>query len=221
MIFVDNKELDSSFGDLTGIDSIFVDDKEVWTNNKVVDLGDGQYFDVKSIIEEQGLNIDYTQLTVDNFYFSNAGASASVSIGLGHDYWAPTGYWGRRVTLEKSYNQSTGILTFRIRLDADDRTMGNSNSVYVGLRAYLITKPEKLISLGTNTSFNYPNYALNNFLVKDFAELYRTGGYNAGASITTSYTFVKTYTNGILKCYVTNSGAYMPVSVYFYKKGVQ
>lgn len=73
-------------------------------NTNVYYIGDGTSFDIKTKFPD----IDYTQLTKDNFI---------VELNDSYDYHerqrSPDDYywWGKKIYLNKSYNASTGVLS--------------------------------------------------------------------------------------------------------------
>ncbi|MBQ0113740.1 MAG: hypothetical protein KBT03_11480 [Bacteroidales bacterium] len=200
-------------------------DKEIWGGSKIVDLGTAQSFNIAQILQNKGLlnKIKLNELTIDNFFYITANG-ISASVRLGDDYWAPTGFWGWGGGVDKSYSNNT--LTFRSHAQANDRTMGTTSDRYSNVHAYLITRPDKLIHLGSAKTFDvsnisgFENFTIDNFVVKTSPFIYRFGGsYVAGGTASGSFSFSKTYNKqtGILT--ITSSAPpELTFDVYLVKK---
>ena len=118
----------------------------------LVDLGTGTSFDVKALAP----NVDYTTLTNDNFFVSDISDTSIPANTSTYPFssagWAkvrhPVGFYGGSVSETKSYDNSTGILSFYITGSgsggATETSCSNcqrliySNSVNVPVHAYLI-----------------------------------------------------------------------------------
>lgn len=192
----DNNDLQSCYNGDLEIEKITWGSSIVWENVKFVDLGVGQTFDIKNYTS------NWRNLTVDNFFLVGNSSQASIS-GSDSDSsyinYVSYGY-------TKSYDNTTGILTFNIWVvNGHWERWG-----YASVHAAMVEKKEKLISLGTNTSFNVRNYSnYNDFTYKNFlmlrpninsGEWKQIGGvrppysWNANAKVNASYS------NGIFTC---------------------
>lgn len=173
------------------IGEIYFGNNLVYSSNKVIDLGTNTTFNVSSVYP------GYANLTADNFFLSVTG---TVSMNESADKaFAADGF-------DKSYNASTGVLTMRTWVKSQ-----NNVKTYGSVHAYLVTKPSKLISLGTKQSFdvtlkgNYRNFTANNFLIKSMS--YYVDDYfgvvNSPGNYTISAKLYKKYnsTSGILTAY--------------------
>jgi len=190
------KELDSCFYEDDEIQRIMFGDRLVWENVKYIDLGTAQTFDIKNYTD------NWANLTADNFFIVGNSNNAYISGSDNtNDYviWILDGY-------TKSYNASTGILTYNVWIyNGRHERWGYGN-----VHAVLIEKPEKLISLGTGTYFNvknnpkYQDFTYKNFLMlrpnltqgvgNQIAGVRAPINWNASAKVRASYS------NGIFTC---------------------
>lgn len=93
---------------------------------KIYALGSDQTFNIKTLVPE----VDYTKLTVDDFYMT---AFDSV----GHSgYLGPYTYFG--ASLDKSYDASTGILICRVKFNSNTPSSGSTILSYGNIQVYLI-----------------------------------------------------------------------------------
>ena len=157
------KELQNCYSGSQQIDKITYGDKVIWENFKIIDLGVGQTFNIKNYTSR------WSSLTVDNFFCIGTSNQATLSGSETGDvvFYVYNGW-------DKSY--SNGSLTFRIKL-----TDGDGRTAYGSVHAVLVEKRDKLVSLGSGTSFNvrsYPNYA--DFTYKNFLMLKPDGNANNG-----------------------------------------
>lgn len=117
---------------------VYKGDKEIWSNVKAISLGQGQTFDIKNVYKK------WNELTADNFYarsFPSVYASNTVYNHYGeHVIYA---------TCSSSYNKSysNGILTFRGVSDGSSRS-------YKDVNVFLVTKNDKVTSLGTTNDYD-------------------------------------------------------------------
>ena len=156
------KELQNCYSGSQQIDKITYGDKVIWENFRIIDLGVGQTFNIKNYTSK------WSSLTVDNFFCIGTSNQATLSGSETGDVvvYVENGY-------EKSY--SNGTLTFRIKL------MSGGSTAYGSVHAVLVEKMDKLVNLGSGTSFNvrsYPNYA--DFTYKNFLMLKPDGNANNG-----------------------------------------
>ena len=222
MIIRNGKELENLYSESQQIDKVMFGDKLVWENNRIIDLGTNTDFDVSQVYSK------YADLTEDNFFLvSQTPTTLSGSASAYVDETGHQTYLTIWTGLVKEYDPSTGALSF-YQYDefVSSSTIAPSTSVKkkASVHAVIITKPEKLISLGLGTAFNikgmfpneYQNFTADNFVAKNWK--YVNGGqqgyllhgvsYIAGSySGSTTTTFFKTYdsTNGILRFGYTNS----------------
>ena len=189
MIYLGSKELGILHVGDKEIQKVWLGDKLIWENIKVVDLGEGQTFNVSSYP-------NYSQLTEDNFFFLTSTSQAKLTGNV------PSGIVYTSDGIEKSYNSSTGILTLRTKVESGNKYYGNVHAV-------LIPNPQKLIYLGNAQSFNlvgykgYKNFTVSNFLIKNCGGG-SIGGIRDPLGYTATADIVKTYdaNNGILNCYL-------------------
>lgn len=200
------KEVDKvTLGDKE-IKQIYWGDKEIWSNAKIVNLGSGTSWDIKSITSK------YANLTVDNFYYlSMNDVSASNSISV-----PPEGYLAITGWLNKTYDSTSGIFN-------SYHFLNGSSLRSVQVTPVLVVDPSKLIDLGSAQTFDiktrYPNkysqFTENNFIIarnktgredlpnnpnEYLFNHYR--GANGTWSVTCTHKLEKTYsqTTGILTC---------------------
>lgn len=166
---------------------------------KIIDLGEGQTFNIGQYYKR------YSSLTADNFFAlsaTQATGSDSVRMNPGDD----REWHGFKATLDKSYNASTGILTFR---NTVMYATGNTSWAVRGtanVHAVLVTELDKLVNLGNingsyNVSSSYSNYADftgDNFLIQKsgapaFTNSYYAQSYQYDDSGTGKSTISKTY----------------------------
>ena len=99
-------------------------------------MGTGTSFDVKTLAP----GVDYTKLTADNFYASQiVGKSAGGSGNTGGTDCSYL-YLSTSVSQTKSYNQSTGVMTFYISSSstANNVCSSRSSTASSDIHAYLI-----------------------------------------------------------------------------------
>jgi len=218
MIYQGTNEINNIYQGNEEIQAVYVGNDEVWTNQSVIDLGTAQTFNVGSILSGKGItNIDTTQLTVNNFFFGTINSSSRTHrVGWVSGNHADYGdIW---INLEKSYNSSTSVLTFRGATHFGTY-FDNWGVQYNSLHAYLVVKPSKLISLGSAQSYNctdisgYQNLTADNFIFSTASQAYsRTGTEPAGeqGQHTAYYSFQKSYAGGMLSAYLqANSDGYV------------
>ena len=197
-IFHGGKEITSIFFGSDEISSVYYGSDLVFGGSKIIDLGEGTIFDVKSKYK------NYSDLTVDNFFFQSA-TQAKINA------YEESGQVDAFDGITKTYNASSGTLNMSIY--ARYGTTKNSEKVH----AFLVVKPEKLISLGTATSFNVSSYSnfkkftVDNFLIKKFGiadtstgQEGKIGGVRDPHGFTITTDIVKMYNanRGIFTCYL-------------------
>ena len=231
MIIKNNKELSRKVRVVNGAEKecqqilkiINGTEHEIWGgSSKVIPLGSGKIFDVSLIYPK------YNELRTDNFFFTTADNIGWHGVSLGHDYWAPTGWWGKGASIKKTYDPSNGKLTFQLESTCDDRTFGGQSLLYANVNAYIILNTDKLIYLGEGQTFNisnltnYGKYTEDNFIISNIKSNYAISSYTYPASISDYATFVKSYdpSNGVLNCYVETSSGKNNTFVYLNKRGV-
>ena len=170
---------------------------------RIIQLGTGQSFNISNFYKR------YSNLTEDNFFIlSAANATGTDSIRVPASGSGRYGYAGFKVRLNKSYNASTGILTFRNQVLNND----NSSRGTADVTAVLVTDPSALIDLGdvngtlNVTSYaNYQNFTADNFLIRSsstpsFSNSYYYQGYLYDDSGRCTSTIMKSYdaSTGIL-----------------------
>ena len=108
----------------------------VLDKSKLIDLGSKKTFDIKSRFPDK-----YQTFTSDNFIFSQG----HVSSYLYHHFRGYPGTWtvSYNHTIEKSYNQSTGILTLLKRQKADSNVDADDYNDTYAMHAYLLLKAPK------------------------------------------------------------------------------
>lgn len=172
----------------------------VWENNQVINLGRGKSWDIAVLYPNL-----YRKLSVDNFFFCDAGnVSGSATVNV-TETGVDVGYLSISVGLHKSYDPDTGKLSMYTTCN-----LGRGD-----VTAVLVTKPKKLISLGMAQRFNlsqlYPSsfrsFTVDNFILKT----YQTGlvfnnfrGTEGSWTATNTQTYVKEYNQntGVLTCYM-------------------
>lgn len=207
-VYLGDKEIEiGAFGDKELV-NLYLGDKEIWGGGKVIDLGWGTSWDIKSLYPKL-----YNKLTADNFLLV---AANTVS------YWAsmkPSGTYQEYTNcfdgIIKSYNASTGVLEFRTQGDGDTSGI-RTNSV----RVVLVVKLDKLTYLGYGTTFNvanvfpndYKNMTVNNFALRTIVH-WNTSGTATYSLCSRSGRVGDGYTTysddgqfGIVKSYDANTG---------------
>lgn len=180
------------------IQGIYLGSKEIWTNTKVIYLGEGTTFDVTKFYSK------YSQLTVDDFFFTMAAEDTNIDQGIGSG--TSTNPTNVRVSssMNKTYNASTGQLTCKYGSSLNSRVWLIPNS------SELITKG-KIISLSSAKTWNMKNYAeydkakKDNFLFRTLPNTSST--YQCyGAGCPNWCRFAKKYTDGTLSSRVYHRG---------------
>jgi len=241
------KELNECYYGDTEINKIMYADKEVWGGTRVIELGTGTSIDVASIYPK------YNELTADNFFFvsSSPTSVSGTSTATVHDsaYYCYITIW---TGMYKTYDAQTGQLNFYQQNAYSDtysaHSGGDTRYATAGMKAVLVSKPEKLTYLGLGTTFDiksifpndYQRFTVNNFIAKNW--YYNNGGQQGyivhssahvqgrwSGSATTS--LIKTYnaSTGILNFYYDSvysgdmgSGSVQSrLYVYFTKRAVQ
>lgn len=214
MIYLNEKELQSLHIGDKEIQRVLFGDKLVWENNKIVNLGYGQSFDLSSIWHKYG------ELTANNiFYLDLVTVSVSASVN------AP-GYLSVMGWLHKTYDNSTGLL------ETDHYAWGSSHNE-TNVNPVLVTDLSKIEYIGTAKTFNiknlypddYQNFTANNFLLKIDASLewllndYRASG---SYSATVTHSLEKSYDplTGILTCQIRNQSTGSAIFNYTYATSV-
>lgn len=199
MIYKGNKEIEQLYIGATEMNRVMLGETVVWGGQKIIKLGTATSIDIKNTYSK------YAQLTADNFFFLSAGdCSGSDHIRNG------TGRLIISAGLTKSY--SNGVITLYPWCNS-----GSAPTTMV-----LVTKPEKLIYLGTGQSFNvknsfpdeYMNFTVNNFLIKT-SNQYNGGtvsrysrNYTGNWDALNYHTFTKGYnaSTGVLTVYFRDQG---------------
>ena len=139
----------------------------VWEGQRVIDLGTGRSWDIKTLYPSL-----YSKLTANNFFFYSANsASITDSIRM-RDTDTERQRRSFSGGIRKSYNPETGVLSAYLYA-------GNTNNSYSygNVRMALVTRPEKLIYLGNGYSFNvksrseYQSFTSNNFLISSATDV--------------------------------------------------
>ena len=176
----------------------------VYTSNKIIDLGNGQTFDIKTNYPAL-----YSNLTVNNFFFTTASSVGAIDqVTLAQD--GQLAYLTLISGVDKSYNSSTGILTFYLKVsNSTSTTKGN-------VHAYLVTKPSQLVNLGAGHSFNvknlypskYTQFTADNFLIKQIKHFNGGGSssYVCHSSVNYAGTWRAADTCSITKSYNASTG---------------
>lgn len=215
MIYNNNQELQNLHIGENEIQRVLLGEHLIWENNKIVDLGWGKSWDIKSLFPNL-----YQDLTIDNFFLLSAN---NVS---GSDTVVGTGRLGLASGIVKSYDASTGVLSFY--------TSYNYGQMTNTVRAVMVSKLDKLTYVGYGTSFNvknifpndYQNMTVDNFLVKTIRHWNSDTGlpygydYHGSRSISGTwtadgnFTFHKSYnaSTGVLTVYFNSSGSASGVS---------
>lgn len=193
----------------------------VWEANQVINLGSGTEWDIKSLLPNK-----YNKFTADNFYFFDAGNVSGSAKVVVTETGIDVGYLSISVGLTKRYDSETGKL---VMYTTCNQGRGNVTAVFV-------SKPNKLISLGSGATFDlkslYPNsyqkFTEGNFIMKR----YSTGlvfnqfrGSEGTWTASNTQTYVKSYnqSTGILTCrmdenvvdsYTGQHYGYKPCEVY-------
>ena len=213
MIYKNNEELQNLHIGENEIQRVLLGEHLIWENNKIIDLGWGKTWNIQNLFPNL-----YQDLTIDNFFLLGA---TQVS---GSDTLVGTGEVSIYDGIQKSYNATTGVLSFNTYCNG---TTGN-------VRAVMVSKVDKLTYVGFGTSFNvknlfpndYMNMTADNFLVKTMkhwnasSELSITYSYHGRRSYSGTWTadgtfrFYKSYNaeTGILTVYFNSSGSASGVS---------
>lgn len=203
MIYKGTKELENLYLGNKELEAVYLGNKEIWTNNVGIYLGSGTSFNIRTLLP----NVDYTQLTVNNFYAINGNSNYQIWHG-GDSKYKPYRTWVENV---KSYNASTGVLTFYYR-GMYSSGQGSGTHQNYNAQVMFVKKPSKLVSFTTGSgAYNvknlfpndYQKMTANNFFIKNF----RGYGDDIGGWGSQSWTFqrinVKSYnaSNGTLTWY--------------------
>jgi hypothetical protein len=195
------------------ISSVYSGDTQIWPSNKIIDLGTAQTFNVGTILSNQGItNIDTTTLTADNFFFSSM-TTKSRNHRVGWSSGTSNDRASCKLSLEKSYKTTTGVLTFR-GVTTFVGYFNDWGTQYCNIHAYLVTDISKLTSLGTAKSFDISNYStnINNYLFSTFSACTgttETQGATTQGNHTAYYKFIVSISNNTLSAYskVDSDGA--------------
>lgn len=211
MITKGNKEINALYYGNKEIFSIYKGNKEIYSNNVAYDMGLGRTFNIPQLIEQGVLpsSVDYRNLTVDNF------ATTTTSYGW---FWAEihNAFVGTR----KSYDQSTGVLTFDYyNINVDSYSWYNNH-------VYFIPNPEKAIkvNVGQNTNIKnmYPNL-YKRLTIDNFLMLSQRGDgmYNDNGQAWVYCRGVRNYNaeTGILNSYYEGGGYVGPFNPPHYLQG--
>lgn len=182
-----NKDLQGCYYGTTEMQKIMYGTNLVWENYRLVDLGTNTSFNIRNYTD------NWANLTVDNFFMVGNSNRASIN-GVDNDDTIVyvTNDWN------KSY--SNGTLTFRIKIyDSEGR------NAYAGVHAVMVEKRDKLIYLGSNTSFTVTGYAgWQDFTYKNLLMLKPSGYAQNGVRTPktwSAYTEVQAgYSNGTFNC---------------------
>lgn len=186
---------DFHYGEEDGL-KIMYGNKLVWEKVKVVDLGTGQSFNISNYTN------NYSNLTVNNFFLIGT-TSVSMS-GYNDDGTGITYFWEG---YNKSYNASTGVLTFRMYLINGDTDAWKYGDVH----AVMVENIDKLVYLGAGQSFNvrsysnYQDFSYKNFLMSkpyninsgDWAQI---SGVRAPMNYSVTSKVNSSYSNGVFTC---------------------
>ena len=169
---------------------------EIWSNGvKAINLGMGTSFNIQTLLP----NVDYTQLTDDNFVIATSSTTyLSGSGGYGEDET----FFGNVATV-KNYDNQTGVLTCYTRWNADGRGTINSN-----VQVYYVKNPLKLKFIGHNTSIDikniykkWQNLTIDNFVVKVIPSASTSFKNDATHLNYAEVSFGKSYSNGVITLY--------------------
>lgn len=215
-VFQGTNEIDNVLQGTNEIQAIYQGSQEIWTNAKAIDLGTAQTFNIRTLLP----NVDYTQLTTNNFVIVT---SSTLSHGS-----TPVYYEGQRTYVNesctKSYNSSTGVLT--CRLNWNYLASGNVDTTdYASCHVYYVKDISKLISLGAGTSFNirtlYPNL-YQSLTVDNFAMITinnaSDSARSSGSRVSASVTFTKSYNSSTGVFTFSCDASYTPTNCYIVKK---
>ncbi len=172
----------------------------------IIDLGEGKTFNIANYYTRFGT------LTADNFFIlsaTNASGSDSVRMNPGDD----REWHGFKARLDKSYNASTGILTFQNQVMYATGNNSWASRGTANVHAVLVTDISRLVSLGNiSSSYNvgsqyadFANLTNDNFLIQAsgspaFSNSYYAQDYQYSDSGTGTSIISKTYnaSTGIL-----------------------
>lgn len=159
-------------------------EREIWSNNKVIYLGEGTTFDIRSIYKK------WNELTIDNFFFSTISTMTGSSSVTWPGYDT---YLELSVNMPRSYEN--GILTFSPAVENGHGTP----------KVFLVTDVSKLIDLDEGMTFNvsdiqgYERFTEDNFLVPityyptSFLIFRHSRTYPGTYYATGTYSFIKSY----------------------------
>lgn len=196
MQLLNNRELQACYFDNTEIEKIMFGDKEIWSGNKVIDLGSAQSWNIQTLYPNL-----YDKLTSANFFFASVSSVSELDVTTMRASDTSRSWGGFTGSISKSYNSSTGVLTAYSYIKSK---RGN-------VRMYLVTKPEKLIYLGNGNTFNvrsredYASYVANNFLLGG-GDYLSIGAYFYPAGY--DYSYAGTGTLSVSKSYNASTGVF-------------
>lgn len=204
-IYKNTTEIDNFMCGNSAVDSIYLGNTEVWSSNKIIDLGTAQTFEVGTILSNQGItNIDTSVLTADNFFFSEM-TTLSRTHRVGWSSGTNSDRALCKLSLDKSYNSSTGVLTMR-GVTTFAGYFNNWGTQYCNIHAFLVLKPSKIVSLGSAQAFDITSYStnVNNYLFSTFSTCTGTTasqGATTQGNHTARYKFIKEIVDGKLNAY--------------------
>lgn len=171
-------EMTQIFDGTDEIQVVYDGTDEIWTNLKAIDLGYGTSFNIRTLLPK----VDYTKLTVDNFYVLNANGKTWYD---GQD----DGIWYRRAYFRKSYNASTGVFSCYFECDAA--------GVNGTCRICFVNKPNKLVpfdQMKTKYASKWHTFNADNIIAKSFSPTEELLGVGSPYSITANSYMTKSYT---------------------------
>lgn len=200
-IYYGTNQIDSIYYQGTQLDEVYFGDNLVYSSSKTVELGTNTSFNIKDLYPNL-----YSKLTADNFFALSAGTASGTNGITMRESDTEREWAGFSGALAKSYNANTGILSFY-----NYCSPGNS----MGARVVMVPKTDKLIDLGTSTSFNvsgrsgYQNFTADNFLILSSngasgGNSYYPQGYYYSDSGSATVELRKSYnaSTGVLSCYI-------------------
>lgn len=171
MIYKGTIELENLFKGANEMEAVYLGDKEIWSNNKIIYLGEATSFNIRTLLPK----IDPSILTNDNFFILSARASLSITDIFNNQVCQCRDYcvFYAGCGVAKNYNNGT------LNLYSWTSNSGNKGCYSGGgsyaIKGVFVLKPEKLIRLGTGTSFNirellpnvdYTQLTADNFILR-------------------------------------------------------
>lgn len=220
MIYKGEKELDTLHIGTKEIERVLLGEDLIWENFKYFLLGTGTSINITSIYP------DYANLTAGNFFIKSTSGNPTFSASIVASQYGPR--LGGASSLEKSYNQSTGVISSNFWASGDSYDRRAVTLVLIPDLQKQIDSG-KVVHLGSGRSFslknitdNWENLTNDNFLISSVSyanmnqRYYEGGAYTCAGYGQLGYSYNQS--NGVLSAYhnliFTNNGGGWLSSVY-------